>query len=67
MNRSPRWIALAPIAAVLWLGAACASNAPVDLPNETLVVNMNAKIDDATRAKVEADLDALFESEKEIF
>lgn len=67
MTRVSRWISLARLAALLCLGAGCASNQKLDLPKETLVVNMNARVDDAVRAEVEADLEALFAAEPEIF
>lgn len=67
MNRVTRCAPLALIAAVLWLGTGCLQTADVEPPKETIVVNMNVKIDDAIRVAVEKDLDALFESEKGIF
>ena len=67
MTRVSGRIWLARLAALLCLGAGCAANPPLDLPRATLVVNMNASIDDAIRSEVEADLDALFAAEREIF
>jgi len=67
VTRVSRRIWLAGLAALLGLGAGCATNKPLDLPKETLAINMNAAIDDAIRSEVEADLEALFDAEPEIF
>ena len=56
-------IALATVA----LLAACAPTVKVEAPDKPIVINLNIKIEQEIRIKVEKDVEALFEDEEGLF
>ena len=58
--------------AVLLLGgllalAACQHTVQIEAPKEPIVINLNVKIEQEVRVKVEDDVEELFETNEEIF
>ncbi len=47
--------------------AACQPRVAIEAPKEPITINLNIKIEQEVRIKVERDLEALFNSEKKIF
>jgi hypothetical protein len=64
MNRS---------AVVLFVGLAlagmvgCSPSVKIEAPDKPIVINLNVKIEQEVRVRVEKDLDSLFESKEKIF
>ncbi|MDG2285475.1 MAG: YnbE family lipoprotein [Alphaproteobacteria bacterium] len=64
MNRS---------AVVLLVGLAlagtvgCSPSVKIEAPDKPIVINLNVKIEQEVRVRVEKDLDSLFESKEKIF
>ncbi len=56
-------IALATVA----LLAACAPTVKIEPPDKPIVINLNIKIEQEIRIKVEKDVEALFEDEEGLF
>ncbi len=56
-------IALATVA----LLAACAPTVKVEAPDKPIVINLNIKIEQEIRIKIEKDVEALFEDEEGLF
>ncbi len=56
-------IALATVA----LLAACAPTVKVEAPDKPIVINLNIKIEQEIRIKIEKDVDSLFEDEEGLF
>ncbi len=56
-------IALATVA----LAAACAPTVKVEAPDKPIVINLNIKIEQEIRIKIEKDVEALFEDEEGLF
>ena len=56
-------IALATVA----LLAACAPTVKVEAPDKPIVINLNIKIEQEIRTKIEKDVEALFEDEEGLF
>ena len=56
-------IALATVA----LLAACAPTVKIEPPDKPIVINLNIKIEQEIRIKIEKDVDALFEDEEGLF
>lgn len=50
-----------------WLVAACAPTVKIEAPDKPIVINLNVKIEQEVRIKLEKDVEALFESNKDIF
>ena len=63
MVRHRLLIALATVA----LLAACAPTVKVEAPDKPIVINLNIKIEQEIRIKVERDVEALFEDEEGLF
>ena len=57
---------LAVLAAVVFL-ATCAPTVKIEPPDEPIVINLNIKIEQEVRIKIERDVDALFEDEEGLF
>jgi hypothetical protein len=56
-------IALAAVA----LFAACTPTVKIEPPDKPIVINLNIKIEQEVRIKIEKDVDALFEDEEGLF
>ncbi len=56
-------IALATVA----LLAACAPTVKIEPPDKPIVINLNIKIEQEIRIKIEKDVEALFEDEEGLF
>ena len=56
-------VALATVA----LLAACAPTVKVEAPDKPIVINLNIKIEQEIRIKIEKDVEALFEDEEGLF
>jgi hypothetical protein len=58
---------------VVWLPglllvlAACQHTVQIEAPKEPIVINLNVKIEQEVRVKVEEDVDELFETNEDIF
>lgn len=64
MNR-PAMIAMI---GVLSLGvAACSPSVKIEAPDKPIVINLNVKIEQEVRVRVEKDLESLFDSKDKIF
>lgn len=59
----------ATLAATVFLAtaAACSPTVKVQAPDKPIEINLNVKIEQEVRIRVEKDLDNLFESDPEIF
>lgn len=56
------------LAAAAWLAVgACEPRIALEAPKEPITINLNIKIEQEVRIKVERDLEDLFKSEKKIF
>jgi lipoprotein NlpI len=60
------WPAGCLLGALLVL-AACQHKVQIEAPKEPIVINLNVKIEQEVRVKVEEDVDKLFDANKEIF
>ncbi len=58
---------LAVSAVLLLAGAACSPSVKIEAPDKPIVINLNVKIEQEVRVRVEKDLDSLFESKDKIF
>jgi YnbE-like lipoprotein len=47
--------------------AACQHKVQIEAPKEPIVINLNVKIEQEVRVKVEDDVEELFETNEEIF
>ena len=47
--------------------AACAPTVKVEAPDKPIVINLNIKIEQEIRIKIEKDVEALFEDEEGLF
>jgi hypothetical protein len=47
--------------------AACQHTVQIEAPKEPIVINLNVKIEQEVRVKVEEDVDELFETNEDIF
>ena len=61
-----RYRLLAVLAAVAFL-ATCSPTVKIEPPDEPIVINLNIKIEQEVRIKIEKDVDALFEDEEGLF
>ena len=53
---------------VLSLGAAaCSPSVKIEAPDKPIVINLNVKIEQEVRVRVEKDLESLFDSKDKIF
>jgi hypothetical protein len=52
---------------VLLVLAACQHKVQIEAPKEPIVINLNVKIEQEVRVKVEEDVDELFETNEDIF
>jgi hypothetical protein len=53
---------------VLFLAAAaCSPSVKIEAPDKPIVINLNVKIEQEVRVRVEKDLESLFESKDKIF
>lgn len=50
-----------------FLIAACTPTVKIEPPDKPIVINLNIKIEQEVRVKVEKDLEDLFKTDKEIF
>lgn len=66
-NMPNRFFTALAFAAVIMSGAACTPTVKVQAPDKPIEINLNVKIEQEVRVKVEKDLDNLFESDPEIF
>ncbi len=62
----------APAAALLSLGlagglAACSPTVKIEAPEKPIVINLNVRIEQDVRIRLEKDLEELFDSEGDIF
>lgn len=57
---------LASLAVVLSV-AACAPSVKIEAPDKPIVINLNVKIEQEVRVRVENDLESLFDSKEKIF
>ncbi len=49
------------------LAAACAPTVKIEPPDKPIVINLNIKIEQEIRIKIENDVEALFEDEEGLF
>ena len=64
MSRSAATI----LAGLMFLGlAACSPTVKIEAPEKPIVINLNVKIEQEVRVRVEKDLESLFESKDKIF
>ncbi|NQW11574.1 MAG: YnbE family lipoprotein [Alphaproteobacteria bacterium] len=66
-----RWV-VRIVRPTLWFGAglllvACSPRVAIEAPSEPITINLNIKIEQEVRIRVERDLDQLFKSEQNIF
>lgn len=54
-------------AAILLAAAACEPTVRLQAPTEPITINLNIKIEQEVRIKVERDLEQLFETDKKLF
>jgi hypothetical protein len=47
--------------------AACSPSVKIEAPDKPIVINLNVKIEQEVRVRVEKDLESLFESKDKIF
>ena len=77
-SQTAAWLGFIAICArkmrlILWVGstglllAACSPRVAIEAPSEPITINLNIKIEQEVRIRVERDLDQLFKSEKNIF
>ena len=64
MASGQRLLAVAGIALAV---AACSPRVALEAPTEPITINLNIKIEQEVRIKVERDLEELFKSDKKIF
>ncbi len=64
MASGQRLLAVAGIALTV---AACEPRVSLEAPKEPITINLNIKIEQEVRIKVERDLEELFKSDKKIF
>lgn len=62
-----RHIRLAAPILTLALLAACEPRVKVEAPDKPIVINMNIKIEQEVRIKLEKDVESLLESEEDLF
>ena len=56
------------LAGLLFLGVvACSPSVKIEAPEKPIVINLNVKIEQEVRIRVEKDLESLFESKDKIF
>jgi hypothetical protein len=55
------------LAALLVFAAACSPTVTVEPPKEPITINLNIKIEQEVRIRVEKDLDDLFKSDSDLF
>ena len=55
------------LAALLVFDAACSPTVTVEPPKEPITINLNIKIEQEVRIRVEKDLDDLFKSDSDLF
>ncbi|MEM7024390.1 MAG: YnbE family lipoprotein [Pseudomonadota bacterium] len=51
----------------LLLVAACEHKVQIEAPKEPIVINLNVKIEQVVRVKVEEDVDELFDTNEDLF
>ena len=56
-----------PVLALLLALAACTHKVQVEAPKDPIVINLNVKIEQEVRVKVEEDVNELFETNEDIF
>ena len=56
-----------PALVILLALAACQHRVQVEAPKDPIVINMNIKIEQEVRVKVEEDVDELFDTNEDIF
>jgi hypothetical protein len=60
---------MAPAAVLLLglLGAGCSPTVKVEAPDKPIVINLNVKIEQEVRVKVDKDVDSLIKSDPNVF
>ena len=56
-----------PALAILLALAACQHKVQVEAPKDPIVINLNVKIEQEVRVRVEEDIEQLLEEEEELF
>jgi hypothetical protein len=64
--RGPRW-GVGCAAAVVLLAAACQPTVKVEAPDKPIEINLNVRIEQEVRIKVEKDAEQLLNEKKELF
>jgi hypothetical protein len=64
MTRRKTWPALAII---LVLAASCGPTVKLEAPDKPIVINLNVKIEQEVRVKIERDVDDLLKENKDLF
>lgn len=62
-----RSLRLPPMLAALALLAACQPTVKVEAPDKPIVINLNVKIEQEVRIKIERDVEDLLKSQPELF
>ncbi|MGI9488647.1 MAG: YnbE family lipoprotein [Geminicoccaceae bacterium] len=57
----------APIALAVFVLAACQPRVALEAPKDPIVINLNVKIEQEVRVKVEKDVEDLFDDNDELF
>ncbi|MDA0341966.1 MAG: YnbE family lipoprotein [Proteobacteria bacterium] len=55
------------IGSALYAVAGCSPSVKIEAPDKPIVINLNVKIEQEVRIRIEKDLDSLFESKDKIF
>jgi len=58
---------IAMIGVLSLVGAACSPSVKIEAPDKPIVINLNVKIEQEVRVRVEKDLESLFDSKDKIF
>jgi hypothetical protein len=64
MVRTTSWLAAAALGA---LATACAPRVQLEAPKEPIVINLNVKIEQEVRVRVDRDLDQLIAADEDLF
>lgn len=62
--RPPRWAA---IAAVCLMASGCSPTVKVEAPDKPIEINLNIKIEQEVRVKIDRELDQVFSQNPELF
>ena len=67
MTRTGTWRAWLAAAVGLGLGTACTPHVQLDAPREPIVINVNVKVEQEIRVRVDRDVEALIASDEDLF